>query len=130
MHVADWPHTRSTACMHVCICMHATAKTNLLFLPHSGYLASSPGSLLKGDELVVTLVVAELKRQWLCMVYFANCIRQPERKLPRPAYNQDLADIVTTAHLRESHLLVSKAMQKQPRSCRYSNHCTSVSRGG
>ena len=34
---------------------------------------------------VVTLVAEELKRQWLCIVYFANCIQQPERKLPKPS---------------------------------------------
>ena len=33
---------------------------------------------------VVTLVADKLKRQWLCIVYFANCVRQLERKLPRP----------------------------------------------
>ena len=27
----------------------------------------------------------------LCSVYFANCIRQPQKKLPRLSYNQDLA---------------------------------------
>ena len=37
------------------------------------------------NHRVVTLVADKLKRQWLCIVYFANCIRQPERKLPRPS---------------------------------------------
>ena len=39
----------------------------------------------------VTLVTDKLKRQWLSkiyMVYFANYIRKPDRKLPRPSYNQ------------------------------------------
>ena len=36
---------------------------------------------------VVTMVADKLKRQWLCI---ANCIR-PQRKLPRPSYNQDPA---------------------------------------
>ena len=65
-----------------------------------------------------------MKRQQLCIVYFANCIRQPERKLPRPsttwscrysnhalimhllrehAIITPLSDIVTTEHLRENH---------------------------
>ena len=34
------------------------------------------------NHRVVTLVAEKLKRQWLCIVYFANCIRQPEWKLP------------------------------------------------
>ena len=37
------------------------------------------------NHRVVTMVAENLKRQWLCIVYFANCIRQPERKLPRPS---------------------------------------------
>ena len=36
------------------------------------------------DHSMVTLVADKLMRQWLCIVYFANCIRQPERKVPRP----------------------------------------------
>ena len=36
-------------------------------------------------------------------VYFAICIRTPERKPPRLSYNHDLADIVTTEHLWENH---------------------------
>ena len=43
MHVADWPHTRSTSCMHATACCF--------------------------NHTVVTLVVAELKRQQLCIVY-------------------------------------------------------------
>ena len=40
------------------------------------------------NHRVITLVGDKLKRQWLCIVYFANCIRQPERKLSRPSiYN-------------------------------------------
>lgn len=38
------------------------------------------------------------KYSTLCIVYFANRITQPERKLPKPSYNQDLAD-VTAEHL-------------------------------
>ena len=34
----------------------------------------------------------------LANVCFANCIKQPERKLERPIYNQDLP-VVTTEHL-------------------------------
>ena len=44
---------------------------------------------------LVTLVADKLMRQRLCIVYFANCIRQPGRKLPR---------------------------QSTTGSCRYSNH--------
>jgi len=36
------------------------------------------------------MVADNLKRQWLCVVYFANCIRQPEEA--------DLIGIVTTDH--------------------------------
>ena len=50
-----------------------TAKTNCL-----------------NHRVVVTLVADKLKRQWFCILYFTECIRQPERKLPRPSYNQDL----------------------------------------
>ena len=50
------------------------------------------------NHTVVTLVADKLRRQWLCNVNFANCIRQPERKLPRPSTEQDLVDIVTTDH--------------------------------
>ena len=32
---------------------------------------------------MITLVAAKLKRQWLCIVQFANYIRQPQRKLLR-----------------------------------------------
>ena len=56
------------------------------------------------NHRVVTLVADKLMRQWLCIVHFANCIRQPERKLPRPSTgNLDLVDIVTTdcASLKE-----------------------------
>ena len=45
------------------------------------------------------MVTDQLKRQWLCIVCFANCIRQPERKFSRPSYNRDLADMVATEHL-------------------------------
>ena len=38
------------------------------------------------NHRVVTLVADKLRRQWLCNVNFANCIRQPERKFPRPVY--------------------------------------------
>jgi len=51
------------------------------------------------NHRVVTLVADKLKRQRLCIVYFANCMRQPERKLPRPS---------TTG------------------SCRYSNHWSCI----
>ena len=52
------------------------------------------------NHRVVTLVAEELKRQWLCIVYFANSIRRTERKLPRPSHvtNHVLVDIVTTEH--------------------------------
>ena len=35
----------------------------------------------------------------ICITYFANYMRQPERKLPRPFYNHDLAHTVTAEHL-------------------------------
>ena len=59
---------------------------------------------------MVTLVADKLKGQWLCIVYFANWIRQPEKKLLQP----DLVDIVTTDHasLKEVTLAcTSKSMQ-------------------
>ena len=40
------------------------------------------------NHRVVTMVAVNLKRQWLCIVYFADCIRQPERKFPRVSYNR------------------------------------------
>ena len=43
------------------------------------------------NHRVVTLVADKPKRQWLCTVYFADYIRQLERKLPRLSYNQHLA---------------------------------------
>ena len=42
---------------------------------------------------VVTLVADKLKRQWLCIVYFANCIRQLESPDHLQPY---LVHIVTT----------------------------------
>ena len=43
-------------------------------------------------------------------LYFANYIRQPERKLPRPIYNQDLEVSNHLTSVMWSHLLVSKSM--------------------
>ena len=40
---------------------------------------------------VVTLAADKLKKQWLCIIDLADCIRQLERKLSRPSNNQDLA---------------------------------------
>ena len=34
------------------------------------------------NHRVVTMVADNLKRQWLCIVYFANCTRQPRGSLP------------------------------------------------
>ena len=42
------------------------------------------------NHRVVTLIADKMQKQWLCIVCLDNCIRQPERKLPRPTYNQDL----------------------------------------
>ena len=63
------------------------------------------------NHWVVTLVAEELKRQQLCSVKFANCIRQPQRKLPRLSYNQDLAVSNHWTSVKGSHLLVSKSIQ-------------------
>ena len=49
------------------------------------------------NHRVVTQVADKLKRQWSCIMYFANCIRQPERKLPSHP-QPHLVDIVTTDH--------------------------------
>ena len=43
------------------------------------------------NHRVVNLVADKPKRQWLCTIYFADYIRQLERKLPRLSYNQHLA---------------------------------------
>ena len=51
------------------------------------------------NRRVITMVTDQLKKQWLCIVYFSNCIRQPGMKFPRPSYKQDLADIVTAEHV-------------------------------
>ena len=40
---------------------------------------------------MVTLAADKLKKQWLCTIDLADCIRQLEKKLPRPSNNQDLA---------------------------------------
>ena len=48
-------------------------------------------------------------------VYFANCIRQSERKLQTPIYNQDLAVSNHWPSVKESHLFVSMSMQLQPK---------------
>ena len=47
------------------------------------------------NHRVVTLVADKLKKLWLATycIYFADCIRQPQRKLPRPSINQGFACI-------------------------------------
>ena len=75
------------------------------------------------NHRVVTLVADKLKRQWLCIVYFANCIRQPERRLPRPSttlsctYSNHQSCIFERGHTCmyiKEHTIIS---------CRYSNLC-------
>ena len=39
---------------------------------------------------VVTLVADKLKKGWLYIIDFSNCLRQLERRLPRLSYNKDL----------------------------------------
>ena len=74
----------------------------------------------------VTLVADKLKRQWLCIVYFANCMRQPERKLPRPSttlsctYSNHQSCIFERGHTCmyiKEHTIIS---------CRYSNLCERI----
>ena len=57
----------------------------------------------KPNHRVVTPIADKLKRQWLCIVYFDNCIRQPERKPFPEVLQPHLVDIVTTdyAYLKE-----------------------------
>ena len=78
------------------------------------------------NHRVVTLVADKLKRQWLCIVYFANCIRQPERKLPRPSttlsctYSNHRSCIIERGHTCmyiKEHTIIS---------CRYSNLCERI----
>ena len=52
------------------------------------------------NHTVVSLVADKQMRQWLCTVYFANCIRQPERG--------SFSDLL------------------QPQSCRYSNYWSCI----
>ena len=52
-----------------------------------------------------------LQRSWRDRsVYFANCIKQPQRKLPRLSYNQDLGVSNHWTSVKGSHLLVSKSI--------------------
>ena len=76
-----------------------------------GYMHALQKQIGWFNHRVVTLVAGKQKRQWLCTVYFADYIRQLERKLPRLSCNQ--------------HLAVSNHwtyVQQQPRSCRYTEH--------
>ena len=71
------------------------------------------------NHRVVTLVADKLKKQWLCIVYSADCIRQLERKFNLQglavsnhwtSVKGDLADRVTTEHLWVSSAFIRFVM--------------------
>ena len=69
------------------------------------------------NHRVVTLVADKLKRQWLCIVYFTNCIRQPERKLH--FLQLLLVDIVTPDHAYLKEITPASISKSMP--CSHSN---------
>ena len=69
------------------------------------------------NHRVVTLVADKLKRQWLCIVYFTNCIRQPERKLH--FLQLLLVDIVTPDHASLKEITPACISKSMP--CSHSN---------
>ena len=75
---------------------------NGLYVIHTYIIAKQIGCF---NHRVVTLVADKLKKQWVCIMCIADCIRQLERKLPRLPCNQDLAVKVTLNMYKGSHLL-------------------------
>ena len=78
------------------------------------------------NHRVVTLVAHKLKRQWLFIVYFANCIRQPERKLPRPSTTWSCRYSIHWSCIFERGHTCMYIKEHAIISCRYSKLCKRI----